>query len=101
MTPLRSLRLDDQGRVTGVATGPPRDGWVLAPAGHRDVTLLRQDAHGRWHKLTDAERIQREEDHHPAPAEHPRVARLRALKGKKQLTNDELHQAVLDLIEEV
>lgn len=98
---MHSVKLDTQGRVIGLATGPARPGWLPAPDGEHDPANLRHDGH-RWRRLTDAERRQRDLDHAPtAPAEHPRVSRLRALKGKKQLTNDELHQAVLDLIEEV
>lgn len=96
---MHSVKLDDLGRVVAVASGPPRDGWVAAPEGQGDHYGLCHDGEC-WRELTHHERVQRDRDLEPeAPKEHPAKTRLRALKGKKSLTPQQLERAVLDIVD--
>ncbi len=100
---MRSVRVDDLGRVVAVATGPPRRGWVECPAA-ADPWRLRLVGR-EWVAMDDSEVQQRQRDHAPEPpaaARNP-VARSRLLKLKgrpaQSISQDELAQAVLDLID--
>lgn len=95
---MRSVKLDSAGRVTGVATGPPRPGWLALPE-HVSDPQNHRVVSGEFVLMTVEERQHRDHDHYPPPQEPAARAHLRQLRQRGVTDSAQLADAIIAVLD--